>query len=505
MGGGENLSKIPLTPAPAGSISGPDLRLMPARWMAESRLARAGLATTAVIVVGAAAGRGPVVGAVAVAAVALVLLVVHRPLFGVLVMVAAVPITSGLTRGMPVPGFRVSELLTALIAGTILLSVPRERTRPWAIFDFAALAYAVATLVFGAADLAVRHAAVSFEDVGTLLGAFQFLLIYRATLVVIRQGRERLLCLYVLVAASIPVAALGILEQLNVGPFRAVAQSLTDVDLSAAGYQELGRATGTFDHWQALGGYLFLVILLGVALLGERPATRLRLLIVCALALDVSALVLSTTIAPAVCTLLGAAAISLWASRHRGWARLRPLLAIALAVLVAVVIFLPVIDQRVALQFGNGQATGQSSEVPQSLAYRSAVWQQQYFPAIQKHWLTGYGPKLPPEIHWQYTESLYFTLLLRGGIVLLLTFVALMVAAFVRALTAARDVDRGARVAGRVVLVAVLALIPMDAEIPYFVNAGLPHVFWLLIAIAGSRMLDGRRRPDSGGRLVGEV
>jgi O-antigen ligase len=484
-------------PTPAGGFGW----LLP-RVLEESQLARIAVGVGATVAVGAAASQGPQVGAAAVAVVALTVLAAYRPVFGVLVMVAVVPVTSGLARGLPIPGFRVSELLTVLVGGTILLTVPKQRTRPWAIFDLVALAYALATLGFGAADLALRHAAASFEDVGTLLGPVQFLLLYRATLVVVREGRERLACLYALVAASVPVAVLGILQQQDVGPFRSLGQSLTGVDLNSDfSYQLLARATGPFDHWQALGGYLFIVILVGVALLAERSAARPRLPLIAVLVLAGAALLLSASIAPTVCTLIGAMAIAFWASTRRGWERFRPLLAVGLAALVVAIVVLPVIEQRAALQFGHGTAAGQDTVVPHTLAYRYDVWAQQYIPALSHNWLTGYGPTLPPSITWQYTESLYFTLLLRGGVVLLLAYIGLMIAAAVRARAAARDSDEGARVAGRVLLVAIVALIFMHAEIPYFVNSGLPHVFWILAAVAGSRTLEPDRRARAGHRL----
>jgi O-antigen ligase/polysaccharide polymerase Wzy-like membrane protein len=473
-----------------GSIGSAEPRWLLPRWLEEFAVARAALAVAAILVVGAAASLGPLVGAMALAVVAFTILVAYRPLLGVVVMVAVVPVTSGLARGMPVPGFRVSELVTALVAGTILITIPRERTRPWALFDLTALAYAVATLGFGTADLALRHAAVSLEDVGRLVGPFQFLLIYRTTLLVVDRPRDRLMCLYALVAASVPVALLGILQGLDIGPFRQLAQNLTDSDLASSfSFQVLARATGPFDHWQALGGYLFIVILIGVALLTKTGSSRARWALIGCLALAASALLLSASIAPAVCAVLGAAAITVWASRRRGWARLRPVLIVGLAALVVALVFLPVIDQRAALQFDQGPSGGHTSVVPQSLAYRYDVWGQQYLPALQAHWLIGYGPELPPGIQWQFTESLYLTLLLRGGVVLLLTFIGLMIAAALRARAAVRDADEGTRVAGRVLLIAIIALIPMHAEMPYFVDAGLPHVFWILAAIAGSRAL----------------
>jgi len=82
---------------------------------------------------GALVGAGLTQGAAAAAAAAVValvgLVVVRRPLLGAYLMVALVPVTSGLRRGLPLPGLRMSELIATGLAALLLLTVVSAGSR----------------------------------------------------------------------------------------------------------------------------------------------------------------------------------------------------------------------------------------------------------------------------------------------------------------------------------------------------------------------------------------
>jgi O-antigen ligase len=113
------------------------------------------------------------------------------------------------------------------------------------------------------------------------------------------------------------------------------------------------------------------------------------------------------------------------------------------------------------------------------------VWTHQYFPALDGHWLTGYGPGTPPGITFGYTESVYLELLLRGGVILLAMYLCLMVALVAAAWPVARARRSSeSRLAARVLVVLLAALVYLHLLEPYFVVTGLPHVLWVLAALA---------------------
>jgi hypothetical protein len=151
----------------------------------------------------------------------------------------------------------------------------------------------------------------------------------------------------------------------------------------------------------------------------------------------------------------------------------------------------PLIGGRLADQFAQNAADGGSPYVPQTLSYRIAVWTQQYGPALHGRWAAGYGPTIPPDVTWKYTESLYITLLLRGGIPLLLAFAAFQGSLFFAARKQFVAADPTQRATARVVAAMAIVLVPMHAIFPYFTSVGLPH----LVAGAAGIMLAGYRRP----------
>ena len=88
------------------------------------------------------AALSPAIGVAAVAAVGAGVAILNRPILGAYVLVACAPTLSGLQRGLPVPGFRLSEVIIVGIAAVVLISA-RETPR-WGMFDWVALTYVVA-------------------------------------------------------------------------------------------------------------------------------------------------------------------------------------------------------------------------------------------------------------------------------------------------------------------------------------------------------------------------
>jgi hypothetical protein len=126
---------------------------------------------------------------------------------------------------------------------------------------------------------------------------------------------------------------------------------------------------------------------------------------------------------------------------------------------------------------------------PSTIAYRVKVWTTQYFPTIESNVLTGYGPKLPPGSVWQYTESFYIALLLRGGLPLLAIYLWLMRSFVNSAKVAERSKAPVDSLIGRVLLIVSLLLLPMQFVDNYFIYPGIGSLIWIMagLALASSR------------------
>jgi len=431
-------------------------------------------------------------GVAALCAVAVGLIVLSRPAVGALALVAVVPAVSGLARGFPIPGFRLSEVAIAGLASLILLTADREHRAPWQAFDWLALSYVTGTALLGVLDMLRRGDDFTPINVGTLLGPLQFFLLYRAVRTALPYPEQRRQGLRLLLLASVPISVIALLQQRDVWNTRALLATVTDADFSNYySFELLNRATGPFPHWHALGGYLFVVILLALGLLLEgtgRVMGRRSLVVVLALAL--LALMETVTIAPILGVAAGALLLGYWLRRLR-----RVALFVLASLAVLFLLFAPIFESRYVLQFQPNVAGGGNPFVPETLAYRYDVWTQQYLPALSGRWIAGYGPELPPDIHWRYTESMYITLLLRGGLLLLAVYGGLMLALALAARRLTDDSDPDRRAVARVVFAIVILLVPLHFVMPYFINVGLPHLLW---GLAGLLMADVVRRvPDN--------
>lgn len=445
------------------------------------------IAFAAAVVVGAGASFGPAPGVAALVAVAVGLATMVQPMVGAMIILGVAPVISGLASGFPVPGFRLSELIIGGLGPLVLLTRQRRVPIRWGAFEWSVLLYCVATAVLGGLDLVQRSASFGPKDVGSLFGPFQLLITYLVVASVVVDDRWRRIALRVLLLASLPVGILAIMQEFNFPGVRQLLETATganffQVAASYAGSGGVARATGPFSGWSDLSAYLAAIILLDVALLLHTRIGMLRkrwLLVV--LAVAVAAIVQTATIDSIAIAVLGTLVLARW-YRQLG----RVLMGFIPAVVVAGVAFLPLVLKRFASEFhpppGTPGSHG-SSLVPVTLQFRWDTWMHQWVPLLRGHWLTGFGPNLPSGIGWQWPDSLYLELILRGGIVLVLIQLGLMLAWILRAspLTSVTDPIRAGL--GRVIMVLLVWLVIIHVIVPYFTDAGLPYVLFVLAGL----------------------
>lgn len=470
------LGRVAIAPEGLGAFANADAD---AGWPRSSPL---WLLTVAGTVLAFAAGVGadikPKLAFAAVAAVVLIVIVAVRPLVGGLILVCIVPVVSGLAPGFPVPYVRISEALTGIVGTTVIVATRSRLAVRWDLLDWLLLGYCLAWAGFGIVDAHLLGEHLSMSLWGTVFGQLQFFLIYRGVRVSIRTANERKLAVAAMLVATVPVALLALMQQLRIGAVGRFIDHITGSAPSPA-WAGLQRATGPFDNWAALAGYLFplLLVAASLALAGETGPRKRAFAVVIGLA--ALALLLTAELSAIICLLIGIVFLGYRFGRGRELTRWF-LLSVGAAALVTG----PFIGARLTGELSKTAGSGRSSLVPQTIAFRQQVWTAQYLPAIEARPLTGYGVVAPTTISWQYPESEYVTLAMEGGLPLLLLFGALTVAVVDRARRAGHSRDPLRAALGRALVVATIGIVAMDTIWPYMSNGGLPQLFWCLAALA---------------------
>jgi len=441
----------------------------------------AAVGVVAMTLVAAATGLSPLIGLGLLAAIAIGLAVALNEMIGLALLAALAPATAGLAKGVPLPGVRFSE---ALIGGVgVILLVSARRFVRWTALDWAALAYALATLCLGAWDMLSAAQHISQSALFTLIGPLQFLLLYRATAVTARTPERRRFALRLMLWASVPVALLAIGQQFNFPGVRNLLETLNGHTVYAAG-ADAARVTGPFPLWHNLAGYLLMyLIAIAAILLRPVPDVMRRSWLIGIAAVDAIALLETLSLAPIIALVVCVAVLGVW---YKGVSRV--LVGLVVVVVACLALFGARIDARFSEEYGRAPGAQGSALVPSTIQYRYDLWTNQLLPMLKGHVTTGYGAVLPSQFqNFPYTESLYINLLYRGGVVLLLVFLGLAVAMVAAGLRARRDRDPLQQALGPAVVLGALSLVVIGLIESYFTDDGPPQVLWMLLGLLAFR------------------
>ena len=364
-----------MSPSSAAALGPRDASLRPvaggSRWVSAAYLAVLAVALLATAV-------DPLYGvAVALAAVGAAVFA-GRPALSAYTMVALVPLISGLGRGVPIPGFRLSELVTVGLGLLVIVTADYRNQRSYTAIDAALALYALATLGLGIAARVRTGDPVSGGDLNVLIGPVQFLIFYRCCLSATQT--QRLRALVIVVLSSIVMSLLAILQTLSPAVDTQL-RSLTDYNVTDYSGSGIIRASALFPHFQVLSIYLALTILLGVALLVFGSlAGWTRVAVAVAVGLAAVALVETVTLTTIAGTTLGVAALLAMSDR-----RARYLTVFGVVAVIIGAAFAPTLSKRAHEQSSVVAGTAASDRnplIPQTVAYRYDVWTKQSIPAM---------------------------------------------------------------------------------------------------------------------------
>lgn len=443
-------------------------------------LVGAAVAVVLGLVAGAATSISVVVAVAVLVAAAMAPLLWRFPAQLALLGVVAAVVLSGLARGLPIPAARLSEV-GVVVAGMTLFSAKARTLRPrWRAVDWCLAAYAGLHFLLPVGN-GLRGVAPSpsMDDVVRAAGPMMFLVVFRVvrTYAFSAQWRQRLVRWFL--ATCIAVSLIGVAQAAHVPGVEQLLATATDTEalFQSREYSRQARATSTFGHWHPFAGYLVVMAVLSLAVLLQRHHNeRDRRLAAVAGGCAVLALISTVTVAAVLGLVL---AVIVVAVRHARQASALLVRALPFGIVAAIIMW-PSISLRIQNQFGFTTTSG----LPAGLDFRVRIWSS-LVDALRGHWLVGYGIRLPSNVAWQYTENQYFTLLLRGGAVLLVMFVALCIVAAIRIQRAGREGGAEGKVYADTVVATVTAMLAVMFWIaPYFTFPGLTVLFWSVVALS---------------------
>jgi O-antigen ligase len=443
-----------------------------------------------VVGLGALASHGLVIALLLLLVVIGAVALTSRPyLLGALVL-SAVPATSGLLRGGILPVVKISEALVLFSGVFVLVLRPSYQRLRWSRLDTSVAAFAVVSLVLGVAHIPGDPQPLASALRVVLRPALLFV-IYRVVAAGISNAHQLRRALRWALVLTVPVSSLTILQYANVPGIRtALINAVGSPGLMPVATKHGSvRATGPFPIWHSLDGYLLPFVLLAIALLLESGQTVLRRRwLVLIVAMDCAALVTSLTLAVGIGLVLGVLILGFLYRRT-----LRILAVMGAAAAAATLLFLPALQLRYEQQFGTSSSVSTSS-TPQTLSYRLQIWHDQFLPVIEAHPVLGYANHLPPDAAFQHTDNEYLTLLLRGGVPLVLAAGVMVVGVAAGGARLSRDArSPEARALGRAVAAAAVCPVLMGVVWPYITNAGFGEA-WLGLAGAVRAMNRGSGR-----------
>ncbi len=452
-----------------------------------------GLAALAVAL-GVGAALQPVFALAGAAGALLVVWTVAKPVRGAYLMVLLVPIVVGLGRGKFVPVLRPNEALILFVLGVAILcgafgkTTGRVRLGPMTSVDRAFALLFIAGSVLPLVVQLFRSDKPTVEDTFQLLSLIKYYVGYRLLLALVRDDRQMLTAAKLMVAASMVVAVIGIMQYARILGMQEILAGLYDSGQVRQSL-EVHRATSTLGVWQALADYLAVHAALCLGLLAARvPGARggataphairgfWRWALTGALLLSIAGALATATLTAVLALLL---ALGMMAT-FGGYLRRAALCAIPLT-LVAVILFLPAIQERLDYQYNSWGADG---SVPVTWEYRITNLTTIFWPAVENDLLFGVAPSVSPDLAWQFPENQQMYLLYQGGLIYVAAYFIFMWVVLRASWRFLKRLDGPALAVGRAAFIAWTLMLVLGLFDTHLTMAGEADAAWTLLALA---------------------
>ncbi len=402
---------------------------------------------------------------------------IRKPVVAPVLVLALVPLLSGMPRGLLVPVFRPNELvlILAFVCYSLVFAIGKKQAVPLTFLDGAFLIFLVAR---GVIPLFL-HPAEAVADPTRIakffLAPFQYYLLYRLVLGTVTTEKGIRAVWWTIIAGGLVVAVVGLLQAARFPPIEVFLRRYYPSSKSMYTFLHSPRVTSLFaGGWNVCGFFLSQVLLLGIV---AHPVTAGRGKAVLGAALVLVALVMGLTFS---FTSTLAFAVALWyVARRQGKASAyfaRALPVAAAVILVIALFFAGPLLERLRLQF-------YGTVVPMTVLARLSVWTTRAMPVIGQYLLTGIGPY---RFDWIDLDNYYLYLAVCNGVLSPLLFIAFAVVVWRGLGRAERGLVEGSDAWRTVLLGKAFFIQVMIANITglYFEYSGASEILWTFWALS---------------------
>jgi hypothetical protein len=436
----------------------------------------------------------PLYAALATVAFIVIGLVWARPVVAAYLIVGVTPLVVGIDRGALIPLLRPNEGL-ALLVGGALASRGIARWRAGRLprisvsrVEVTLFALAVTSSIVPLTWMMLRNQPVTGDDLSYALILWKYLGVYAIVRFSVMTQAQVLRCLWISVGAAAIVAAIGILQALDLAGVRGLLSKYY-APYGYVGALANPRGGSTVSLPAAAADLLIFNLAIAVGLwvrYRRRPVALCTVAVLC-----VFGILAAGEFSSAIGLVLGVLAITLVVGRLR-YLRYFPFLLVAAGFLLR-----PVIATRL-------QGFQSASGIPDSWAGRLRNLHDFFWPHLfsNYNWVFGVRPAARVPVSSQATgyvwiESGYTWLLWGGGVPLVLAFAYFVYAVTRSAWWTAHHAPAPAAVAGAAVFAALVVMTVLMAFDPHLTYRGAADCLFALFAL----MSVGSRSAPSGAGL----
>ncbi len=305
-----------------------------------------------------------------------------KPILLCYLLIAGISLTSGMQRGKLIPFLIPNEVILMLCAYiSVLIVLARKYVHNVNLepIIIGIIALVIGTMVIPGISYLLRGTTLLFKDYLVLLSSIQFILLFFIFTYLPRNNTDRRRIIEFMLLCGMIVAVVGLLQGAKIGFITTLLDNWYSSahEIKAASY---GRITSLMSAWNVLGMFMMINLFITWAFAISKPTYLNNVLIIAALVLCTGCIVASGSYAGLIGLLLGIVLITILL---RGINIKATFLFFVLIIIVlgVVILFKPLIQERLNSQFGYGGL------LPHTLVYRFDVWRGIFLPALKQNLL----------------------------------------------------------------------------------------------------------------------